>query len=668
MSIKRKRGMARFSNISYSPVDGGRLMSRASDSVAGAANYSVKRDWRRNLDHEQRREGYDYFGDFSGLAVGTQPFPSTEEITLVHMVRSPTGKTMVVVGTKSALHVFNALEYEYVLDPSASNNPYVDGVGLDPYFSYLEWQTIGSGYSADGRRWEAANVNGYTVFNSGVDLPVVWRIGWTAVKSLTELRDLGVASVGTISAFGNVMMLGDIREIPTANHTTWMNGSTPYGSYPAGQSIDRYQYRLLWSSINNPAEYGVVVNSSSTANSVTLTMDFPSESFKVGDDIIIAGAGTAGGNLTTKVSNISGTTLTMQDPAVTTTTSALLQKLSSLGSITGYDDLEDDASGILKMGELGGQLVIYKDTSNFLARYTGTISVPFQFERLPITPGATLYYKNTLEIVDGQYHIYAGRNAFYKFDIRNRQPKEVGMLDLCSDLMFGDAGVNISTTDSIFSAHNASTKEVWFCFPGEGSDRALCYDYRYDTVSTTSMKVTAAATVKRPTLNIVPVETEDWFVMGNSEGTVLIYGLVDKALSEWGNKTSIFYRRDDRTNTTDTDPYVSTLSSGLSNFGDNFNEKDIRSYMLYLSSEQDSLTSLGIRVKLYGAETQTGTQVLLANHQIDEPNENLVSLFGRHHNFKDEVIVEGKDNSVAIAARMFELSKVNSKSAIRRDD
>ena len=642
-------------------------MSRASASVTGSANYTVKRDWRRALDQESRREGYDYFGDFSGLAVGDQPFPSAEEINLVHLSRSPSGKTAVVVGTKSALYSFTALDYEYA--SGDGNGVYVIGIGDDPYFSDLEWQTLKSGFSSSGRRWEAANVNGYTVFNNGVDLPVVWRLEWATALPLTELRDLGVAHVGTIAAFNNVMMLGDIREIPTANFDDWMNGTDgndPYDAYPDTLSTNRFQYRLLWSSLNDPREYGVVVESTSTLNSTTLTMDFPSESFSVGDDIVVLGAGGSGGNHLTKVDSISGTTLVMEDQALTATTSAYLQKLSSSSSITGYDDLEDDASGIIKLEELMGQLVIYKDTANFLARYTGVLSVPFQFERLPITPGKTLYYKNTLVSVDGKYHIYAGRNAFFKFDLQNRQPREVESMDLCSNIFFDE--VNIANTDSVFAAHNANTKEIWVGFPGSGSDKVLCMDLRYDTVSISSLNITAAATVKRPTMNLVPVETEDWVVMGNTEGTVLLYGLADKALSQWGDKDEIFYRRDDRTDTTTTESYTSTLSSGLSNFGDNFNEKDLRSYMLHLSSQQDSLTGLNLNVKVYGAATQTGTETLLADHDIDEPNENLVSLFARQHNYRDELSVTGKDNPVKVAARMYEVSGVASKSAIRRDD
>ena len=58
----------------------------------------------------------------------------------------------------------------------------------------------------------------------------------------------------------------------------------------------------------------------------------------------------------------------------------------------------------------------------------------------------------------------------------------------------------------------------------------------------------------------------------------------------------------------------------------------------------------------------------MADLDIDEPNENLVSLFARQHNYRDELSVTGKDNPVKVAARMYEVSGVASKSAIRRDD
>ena len=60
--------MARYKHITAKPTDGGQLFTALSHEFAGPANYVQKLDWRRDLDQEVRREGYDYFSP-SGLSV-----------------------------------------------------------------------------------------------------------------------------------------------------------------------------------------------------------------------------------------------------------------------------------------------------------------------------------------------------------------------------------------------------------------------------------------------------------------------------------------------------------------------------------------------------------------------------------------------------------------------
>ena len=576
----------KYRDVTITPSQGGQLMARTSPVSAKAENYITKRDWRRHLDQEERREGYDYFGDFTGETnTGSQPFPTADEINLIHMARSPSGKTAIIVGSKTTLYQFYSLDFEYI-SQIAANSPdpggnYVDGDGTDPYFAEYDWQVIGSGFSADGCRWEAVNLNGYTVFNNGVDLPVVYRLEWAESEPLTELRDQGIARVGTISAFNNVLMLGDVEQIYTQDISTWMNGSAPYGNYTG--STNRFQYRLMWASNNEPQRFAANITCSATSGSNQVTMDWPSQSFKQGDSVTIFGAGINSGNLTTTISSISGTTVTLGTQASTTPSSSSIQRADAVGSIVGYDDLQDDASGILKMAELQGQLVIYKDTSIFLASYTGIVDMPFTMVRLGIPTNKALFYKHTLVPVLGLYHIYAGRNAFYKLDLQTRIPIEVAKMDLCSNLFFDNPSVSIASTCDIFATDNSLTKEVWFCHPSSTSDHAICYDYRYDTVSTTSINLSAASAVKRPTLNLVPVETEDWFVMGNSAGTLLLYGKVDNALPQWGNSMEVHYRRSNRT-------FIAGSSSASST-------------TFTASADPGSSLAVGDGVTVYGAAT-----------------------------------------------------------------
>lgn len=192
------------------------------------------------------------------------------------------------------------------------------------------------------------------------------------------------------------------------------------------------------------------------------------------------------------------------------------------GSITGlFEDIIDDGSRILKGMPLRGVLVIYKETSIFLMSYTGNMAAPFQFERLPIPPGTALHYKDTLVMVDGVAHFYAGRDKLYKFDLTSRVPTEFEALKVCKDTFF--ASVDPNDQGMVFAVDNPLTSELWFCFPqNEDGDSVLRYDYDQGTASTSACQVTAAGFVRRPEGG---EGHEDWFIMG-IDGGVMRYGLI----------------------------------------------------------------------------------------------------------------------------------------------
>jgi len=260
-------------------------------------------------------------------------------------------------------------------------------------------------------------------------------------------------------------------------------------------------------------------------------------------------------------------------------------------------------------------------------------------------------------------------------------------------------------------------------------------------MSTTDMSITAAAAIKRPTLNIQPVETEDWFVMGTADGTLLLYGRVDKPLPQWGGNVSIHYQRSERINisgstassspdftlatsgsgsvlsvgdgvtvyggsggsidlisqvasvtntvvtlannagvtlssatlvkhmplaTTATNSYEGRIKSGLTAFGDPFDEKDLRSYVPHITGLNPSGT-LGLSANVYITRNEHETPALVATKAIDDPNENLVSMFFRGFFFQDELVVDGKENPMRLHQRSYEVSRVNSKSTSRMD-
>ena len=203
--------------ITVTPSNGGKLITRADLSDAGVAHYTQKLNFRRELNREIVREGVDYYLPF-GLTGDYQsvPFPgASSPITLIHRVVRPNGETSLVVGTKTDLY-----RMRYNLDGYIEPSPvYSDGVGGSPYWEVpSRWQIIGSGFSANGRRWEVESVDGTSTFNNGVDLTVSFRHEWDAVVPNYELREQGVVSVGTIASMNGVLLDADITELSTGTN------------------------------------------------------------------------------------------------------------------------------------------------------------------------------------------------------------------------------------------------------------------------------------------------------------------------------------------------------------------------------------------------------------------------------------------------------------------
>ena len=196
--------MAKFKPVEVRPASGGKLMTSVSAETAGLFNYTVKRDFRRFLDQEWVSEGYDQFAPLPLTVV--QPPTNGEPITLVSWIRRPNGRIAVVCGTKTTLFRYYAI----------NDGPYfVDGY-IDPgYFDDNPgvWITIGTGFSRSGSRWQAESINGYLWLNNGVDLPVTYREEDFKVTPVYEMREQGMASVGSISQLGGIPMAMDIRQL-----------------------------------------------------------------------------------------------------------------------------------------------------------------------------------------------------------------------------------------------------------------------------------------------------------------------------------------------------------------------------------------------------------------------------------------------------------------------
>jgi len=341
-------------------------------------------------------------------------------------------------------------------------------------------------------------------------------------------------------------------------------------------------------------------------------------------------------------------------------TSTAVGKSDAFSSTSGFDDLQDDGSAILKMAKLQNVLVVYKETSIFLAEYTGDTDAPFRFNFVKIPASKALKYRHTVANVEGMAHIYAGDSAFYSFDLASRKPKELPAFKNTDTLFFNDA--SSANTESIYAADNQVTKEIWFVTNGSSSDKALCFDYLFNTLSTTSANITAASTIKKPGTE------EDWFVMGNSGGVVLVYGLTHESFGRWAGKT-YFSRRGNKDYSATEENYASVMESGAEDFGDGFNEKDLRSYVLHLAHTSDSpATTLDISGYHNVGDIVSGdTDNVLETKVFDDPDtKNLLPLYYKQHYFQDKITIS--TGNVQVAGKTYEVAGVDSRSFVRTDD
>lgn len=228
-----------MAQLTVKPADGGTLITRASSADVGAPRYTSKVNWRRDLTDETTREGWDYFNPLpDDPEFQSFPFPGpSSPINLIHHVRRPNGDSAIIVGNATTLYRFNALLEGYTTLNYA--NGVLDGQPgsfLQPYFAVpTRWQIIGSGFSPNGRRWEAVDVNGSTVFSNGVDLPVEYRVEYWETKPLYELREQGVICLGAIGEDSSILIGGDVTELDSVDADTVL-GLVTSGSITVSQT------------------------------------------------------------------------------------------------------------------------------------------------------------------------------------------------------------------------------------------------------------------------------------------------------------------------------------------------------------------------------------------------------------------------------------------------
>lgn len=549
------------------PADGGRLIASNSEDTIGLLNYVAKVNFRRDGDVEARREGWVKFRPNTGLPQGSQhlgidPVVYGKLTLLAENVR-PNSDRCVIAATKTTIFRYN--------------------------YSTGTWSTIGTGFSPLGRRWQTVTINGWIVFNNTVDLPVSYRVEDVAVTPVKELREVGVASVGWITEYNGFLVCLNILEVKDDQLASVMSSGSPYGIITDVTKTNHVPYRVIWSEFGEPTNWAPLFKVTMSAASATIPMPFVSSIFVPGvTRVAVVNGGpngdTLGGDsahpLGILVTAVGSNTITLEVPtngSISYPREVEITRWTDINVISGYKDLQGDASHIIMGRELNGLLVVYRTKGIYIGRYTGQAGAPFEFRERPKCHNIPLWAEAVAN-VNGEFHLYPGTgDRFYMFDGVN-VPSEHRVTDDYRKRFFD----GLTATSDVWSVDNPASKEIWFARP----QFTLCYDYLKQSASEMDFEVDAAAFVSRPGWE------DEWFILG-SGGGVLTYGRIDGEVTTWLRDGANPGGR---------------LKWGRASFGDTFNEKKLHSYLMQFDSTQQAIP---IGFKLWGGYTASAAELLL---------------------------------------------------------
>jgi hypothetical protein len=307
----------KFSHVTIRPSQGGALVVSPSADVAGSTSYTEKLNFRRDLDGEVRREGYELFNP-AGLDVTPyqqcRPDPaSSDPVRQLHQFADKNGRRVLVAAQGGKLYRFKfETTQDYAVSTYADSN-YVGSLG-----STYAWEEIATGLQTS-RRWECVSFSGVCFFNNGADLPLYYDPleSSATAKPVYGLRELGIASVGTIAEYEGRLIVADIWEITTGFDAYWMNDSSVTDKYvhmhdhasvttTGNVKLTRYPYRVRWSSYTQPTLFGQSIKgtTSNSGGDGYFETDYPlsfgngkPESFNTGDSLSILNAGINGSTM-----------------------------------------------------------------------------------------------------------------------------------------------------------------------------------------------------------------------------------------------------------------------------------------------------------------------------------------------------------------------------------
>lgn len=603
-------------------------MSAYSEDTAGMLNYTRKVNFRLiGGEVEARREGWVKFRPNTDLALGSQPLNAGSAITLLAENVRPNSDRCVIAATATTIYRFN--------------------------YSSGTWSTIGSGFSAVAKRWQTETINGWIIFNNGVDLPCSYRVEDSAVVPLKELREVGIASVGTITQLNSFLLCMNVREIKAESLNAVMNGGTPYGLVD-DSLVNHIPYRVIWPEPALPTNWAPVFSVTMGASSATITLPFASSVFVPGvTRVAVINGGpngdTLGGDSAHPdgilVTAVAGNVLTLELPTnagISYPRTVQVTRWSDISSLSAYHDLQGDASHITTAKPLQGMVAIYRGQggSIFMARYTGSVDEPFVFSERPKSYNVPAF-PDAVASIGGEFHVYPAKGGFfYAFDGVNA-PELFAPLNDCANLILD----GLSPGGSLFAIDNPVTKESWFC----RTDRTLCYDHDSKSVSEIDAAFGAAALVSRPGWD------EDWFIVAQG-GVVYTYGYHNGRATTW--------LRDG------VNP-GGYLRWGRAHFGDAFAEKQLHTYVMLFATGQ---TAVPMRLILSGSYGASEAMEELLSEVFPEPavDGGMVPVDYLAVYFKDELRIHVPDGTqvdadVRFIGRIMERSVIRSAGTTRND-
>jgi hypothetical protein len=412
-----------------------------------------------------------------------------------------------------------------------------------------------------------------------------------------------------------------------------------------------------------------------------------------------------------KLVNQDGADMIFKDPttaenlAVGTYNVVLRPYAEQLSSPAAFNEFAQDGSRILKMHDLADKLVVYRESGFFFLSKTNSTALPFSVEPR-YTGGRIADFRHTIINIDGRQHIFMGNSGIYAINRSSTEPTPVSIFEIGPPFW---QTVPPELSEYIYAVDNPITREIFINCPtgilldsdGNYIDQkgnpsptpklewgTVAYDYINKTLSTIDASFTSAASIRKPRFRRTGSD-ELWFVMGihqsgagnnvypgtqyrtdNNFGGVLVrYGY---GPPKQGERSP--YRLYSRLGL----GYSSVLKSGLIDFGDSFSDKEVRSYVLELSSKYGTTPT---RVKISTTTSPQGTENVETMQVVDgveidyvELNnlvdENMIPMYVRAPYIRDEITVlpeyneDGsvKDNPIKITGRTFEVSGVDSRS------